>query len=443
MKKYKSLLPLVLVLLMVAACFSMINNAATTKREYNSYIKAANVAVEKKISIDVDEAYSKALDINPNVDDYIKWGEYYYDNGDYDTAVTIANNALNSFSKESKLYEFIMMNYEKLGKFEEFFETYKKCSSIGATNKEIISLFEKNKYAFYYDFDSYDIAYPFTSGAARVGIQEFQKEGLTYGFVSASGSLTPQYKAVGDFNWDEISVAPVVDMQDNAYYINKEGRKKYTVSPSGIKVKELGMYNCKVMPVFDGQKYYLCNMESEIICGPYEFISTISDNIGVIKENGKFYIINEKGEKVVDQPYDDVILDSRNIAYRNGLFVKIGDKYSLVDKDGKAITNLTFDNACLFGDSLAAVENNGKWGFINSKGELVIDYKYHEAQSFVSGFAGVKMNGKWGYIKIVDKKDVVALDYQFDDAISFGGNGTVTLVKTEGKWKKLCLYYTD
>lgn len=443
MKKYKFILPIVLVVLMAASCISIVNNAVTEKKEYNAYIESAQIAVEKKISIDVDAAYSKALDINSNVNDFIAWGKYYSDNGDYGTAISIGENALLSFSKDAKIYAFLMENYKMLNDYETFFETYKKCVSIGATNDDVINLYEQNKYAFSLDFDSFGTAYPFSSGVARITENNYgSSDKVHFGYVSASGMINPQFVSAGDFNSDEISVAPVVDKNGEAYYINKEGRKKYVVSPEGISVKELGFYSSKVLSVFDGEKYYLCDINSNIIAGPFEYLSTINNNIGVIKEGDNWKIINEKGEQISNQTFSNIVLDSKKIAYRNGLFAEIGDKYYLINENGEKITETAYDDAKLFVDGFAAVKSNGKWGFIDKNGNLVIDFKYHDAQSFSNGFAAVKMNDKWGYITYSekDKIDNVAIDYQFEDAVGFSTTSRVSIVKLNNQWKLLKLY---
>lgn len=443
MKKYKFVLPIVLVVLMIAACSTIVTNAVSEKQEYSAYIDDAHLAEKKKISIDVDEAYSKALEINSNADDYINWGSYYSVNSDYSMAVSIAEDALVKFPKNSEIYLFLMENYLHLKDYEAFFEIYDKCKSIGAADKSIDEIYESNKYLFSLEFDTYDFAYPFSSGVARTVINENTDDNETYfGYISDSGSIYPQYLSAGDFNSDEVSVAPVVNKNGEAYYINKEGQKKYVISPENIKVKELGFYSSKVLSVFDGEAYYLCDIKSNIIAGPFEYISTINNNIGVVKENNKWKIVNEKGEPISDQLFDDIILDSKQIAYRNGIFARVGDYYYLVNEKGEKICDAQFENACLFVDGFAAVKNGGKWGFIDNDGNLVIDYQYHDAKSFSNGFAPVKLNGSWGYIVYSEKdnKSIVAIDYQFEDATGFSGKSHVSMVKTNNKWKLMRLY---
>lgn len=440
MKKYKFVLPLALVILMVISCVTIVSNAVNSKKEFESYIDIAHKAAEKKISIDVDEAYNNALNISSQADVYLQWGKYYSDNDDFSTAISIGERGVETFPKSPELYLFLMENYLKIEDYETFFEAYDKCTSTGATNKAVIKLYEDNKYAFSLELDSYDSAFPFSSGVSRViGNTYSSDEEEYYGYVSASGSINAQYKDAGDFNLDEISVAAVVDKNDEAFYINKQGRK-YVVSPDNVQVKKLGYYSSGVLSVYDGKGYYLCDINGSIISGPYDYLSAVNDGIGAVKVGDKWQIINKKGKKIINDSYTDVILDSKEIMYCNGFFAQINGAYYLLNEKGEKVSNASYEDACLFVDGYAAVKNNGKWGFIDKEGKLVVDYIYHDAKSFSNGFAPVKLNGAWGYIIVEDGKPTVAIDYQFEDAVGFSATSYSAMVKSEGKWRLMKLY---
>lgn len=441
MKNKKTIIPIALIALMVISCVSIVNNAVTTKKEYDSYIKVAQEAEKKQISVDVDEAYASALDVKSNPDAYIQWGSYYSKIGDYNSAIKIGEEALDDFPKNSNLYAFLMENYLKVCDYETFFDAYKKSVSLGVTNKKIESLFKKNKYSYTLEFERYDEAYPFCDGVARVCSVGYAKEGVPcYGYISDMGEIAPQFLSAGDFNGDEVSVAPVVDLSGQAYYINTEGLKKYVIAPKGITVKELGMYVSGVVPVFDGTNYYMCNIDSDIIAGPFEFVSTINTDIGAVKQNGQWKLVNQKGKQIIDKTFTDIKLDSKNVAYREGFFAQEDGVYYFYNEKGEKVSNTSFEDAELFLDGFAAVKNNGKWGFIDHKGNLVIDYKYQDAHSFSNGFAAVKNDGRWGYIRFDDNTEELVIDYQFDDAVGFSLTSNISLVKIGDQWKILKLY---
>ena len=50
--------------------------------------------------------------------------------------------------------------------------------------------------------------------------------------------------------------------------------------------------------------------------------------------------------------------------------VRKGDKHGFVDKVGKLVVPLIYDEAMAFSESMAAVKQDGKWGFIDSTGKL-------------------------------------------------------------------------
>ena len=46
-------------------------------------------------------------------------------------------------------------------------------------------------------------------------------------------------------------------------------------------------------------------------------------------------------------------------------------KYGFIDKNGKVVIELQFDNAGAFSEGLAEVEKDGKWGFIDKRGKVM------------------------------------------------------------------------
>ena len=93
----------------------------------------------------------------------------------------------------------------------------------------------------------------------------------------------------------------------------------------------------------------------------YELIGYWDDDLGIVRLNGKWGVINTEGKEVVPLKYDDV-------------------EY--------------------FHEGLAAVKLNGKWGFVDKEGKEVIPLKYDSVGSFHEGLAGVLLNGQGG---LVDK----------------------------------------
>ncbi len=71
--------------------------------------------------------------------------------------------------------------------------------------------------------------------------------------------------------------------------------------------------------------------------------------------------------------------------------------------------------SCL-SEGLAWVQKDGKWGYINKTGKVVIPLQYDDAYSFYEGLAVVKKDGKYGFI---NKTGNIIVPLQYDDVGAF------------------------
>lgn len=433
---------------MVFSCYSIVSESISKNKEYKYYLETAREAANKKITIDVQDNYAKAIALKNTIDVYLEWGNYYLDIESYDMAVKFGENLIEIYPKNASAYEYLLNCYIETNNIEDFFSEYEHACSVGAVNDNIKELYSQSKYLYTIDSTDYLSANPFSSQMAKVLVEGYYDGSKSYGFANEKGDIAIQaeYKAAGDFNVvaeGEISVASVVDKNGEAFYIDKSGNRKYVIAPKDIIVKELGSYQSGVLSVFDGENYYLCDINSNIIAGPYKYISTMNMNIGVVQDNDGWKIIDNKGNIVSKEVFDGFALDDKDIAYRNDSLFAIKDgKFYLVDSAGKKITDTAFEDAKVFVDSFAAVKFDGKWGYINNQGNIIVDYTYEDAKSFANGFAPVSLNGKWGYIAIDDetKKAEIVIDAKFEDAQIFSTTSKSAFVKVDGDWNLLKLY---
>ena len=108
-------------------------------------------------------------------------------------------------------------------------------------------------------------------------------------------------------------------------------------------------------------------------------------------------------EKVKKEPSAQPVQQTKKYAWKGKYYeglamVRLDKKYGFIDKTGKEVIPIKYDNAWNFSEGLASVKLNGKWGFINKIGEEVIPLKYDKVENFSEGFAKVKLNGKVFYI---------------------------------------------
>ena len=65
---------------------------------------------------------------------------------------------------------------------------------------------------------------------------------------------------------------------------------------------------------------------------------------------------------------------------------------------------------------MAAVKTGGKWGYIDKTGKVVVEIKYDDAKDFSEGLAAVWKGGRYFYIDKTGKK---AIKSTFANAESF------------------------
>lgn len=126
--------------------------------------------------------------------------------------------------------------------------------------------------------------------------------------------------------------------------------------------------------------------------------------------------------------------------------VKLRGKYGFINKEGKEVIPLKYDNIYCKGyfsnmtgsgwsstEYLMSVSQNNKWGFINQKGELVIPIIYSQVQSYVyadDNFILCKKEGKWGAI---GQDMCTKIPFEYEELGGFY-NGHPCKAKKEGKY---------
>ena len=129
----------------------------------------------------------------------------------------------------------------------------------------------------------------------------------------------------------------------------------------------------------------------------FEEVRCFVECVANVKQDGKWGIINHKGELVVPCVYDDMLTCS------NGLIgVELNEKYGFINTKGDVIIPLIFDGVSSFSDGLANVVENGIAKFINPKGkvEIISPSTFSRLQDFSDGIA----MGLFYYQTAINKK---------------------------------------
>ena len=171
----------------------------------------------------------------------------------------------------------------------------------------------------------------------------------------------------------------------------------------------------------------------------YDSVEDFSEGLAAVFLNGKMGLIYKTGKEIIPVKYDSVGKWDEDLSveenfeefpshapyhdhdghFSEGLTpVRANRKSGFVDKIGKEVIPLMFDDTGCFSGGLAPVKLNGKWGFINQKGEVVIPLKYGFADEFQGEYAPVvSLQGEEGFGFInKDGKIVVPLGYADEEA---------------------------
>lgn len=431
MKKYRALVPIVLIVVLVASWVMLISGGAKVGDQYDEYVELARGFAKDGITKYAIENYSLALEIKSSPELYKEVADYYKSQNANNEYVNWCEDFLAVYPKSQIAYECMVEAYLKNSEYKNCFDVIYTSQKRNIKSDYIDKVFEEIKYIYRMDYNSYEDIGVYSNNYCAVSV-----EGL-WGFVDRFGKLRISTKYAKVNEYSQSAFAPVVTQDEDTYFIDKSGEK---VMVANEKYSSFGMLvnNVVAAQKTDGKYTYL-NNKLEPMFGDYDYASTMNNNRAAVTKGDKWYIINEKGENIGSDSYLDIILDEKEIAYRNDrLFVSTAKgKYILIDGSGNRIGSLEFEDAELFmGEQCAAVKMNGKWKFINKDGKLLSDKAYDGAKSFLNGMAAVCIEGQWGF---VDESEKVVIETKFQDASYFNEKGSC-FVKSNDEWQLLKLY---
>ena len=170
-----------------------------------------------------------------------------------------------------------------------------------------------------------------------------------------------------------------------------------------------------------GDTYSYYDYDFAPIALSYQFDQMSGNACGVaaVSREGKWGIIKDSGETVVDYMLEGVAVNSLGNAFAgNRAMVKENGEWYLIDTEGNHIGENSYADAkAPESDSYIAVADaNGRWGYIDRNGNQVIDYQYNDAKSFSNHLGAVKSVDDWGYIS---EKNHLIIEENYKDAQPF------------------------
>jgi len=159
----------------------------------------------------------------------------------------------------------------------------------------------------------------------------------------------------------------------------------------------------------------------------YEYASDFRNEVGIVRKNNKWGVINAKDELVLECKYDAISF----LENTNERILKVttnSEKYGIIDTLGQVLVDLQYDEIGHFSEGRLAVRRNGLWGFVNQYGQEIIPCRFRTVNPFQEGLATVKLSSTWG---VIDKQGDKVIDFKFSKI----GNFVNGLVWVNQKYK--------
>ena len=241
------------------------------------------------------------------------------------------------------------------------------------------------------------------------------------------GYINENYEEVIECKYDEAHDFKnrIALVKENGYYgyIDKQGKEVIS-----CKYDEIFDFRCGLAVVKrDGYYGYINQNNKEVIECKYNDASYFNqDGKACVNQDGKIYIINNKGEIIDLKLHEDGEADKYLYDYNNSNDTKLGEfsndlqvvkdreKYGYNDQHHYRVTTKLYDEAFPFKNGKAVVKKAGKYFYLKVFGYFRKEVEeskccYEAASDFVENIACVKISGKLFFIN--EYYDIIKWDF--------------------------------
>lgn len=173
----------------------------------------------------------------------------------------------------------------------------------------------------------------------------------------------------------------------------------------------------------------------------YGYISPVINERAFYKANNKWGIMDIQNNSIQEAIYDKIVINNNmlseaftpNGTFQDNMYVFIGDKQGMIDKNGKAFIPVKYDSLGVFSENMIVAKCCNLYGYINSNGEECIPLTYSHADNFSEGLAAVK-NEKGKYL-FIDASGVMVIKPHEYDRVGQFQNGTCKVYRKDKVWE--------
>lgn len=173
----------------------------------------------------------------------------------------------------------------------------------------------------------------------------------------------------------------------------------------------------------------------------YGYISPVINERAFYKANNKWGIMDIQNNSIQEAIYDKIKINNNMLSeaftpdgtFHDNMYVFIGDKQGMIDKNGKAFIPVKYDSLGVFSENMIVAKCGNLYGYINSNGEECIPLTYSHADNFSEGLAAVK-NEKGKYL-FFDASGVMVIKPHEYDRVGHFQNGTCKVYRKDKVWE--------
>jgi len=232
----------------------------------------------------------------------------------------------------------------------------------------------------------------------------------------------------------------------------KKGNKYGIISENNeilvpCKFDEISCFENEIYGIKSGSKYslWLPNV-SEGLSFNYDYLDDVYGTVAnkfIVKNNGKYGVIDKNENVIISYIYDSLIADSFDEDKQVALIIaKTKNKYGVIDENGQVRIDFKYDEL-MHGNSGVWDEENGatyivklneKYGVINMHGTEIIPCNYDKVEISqypleLKEYYKVNKNNKWGMVSL-ENKEVIPIKYDEIDE----SDGRACKVRNGDNW---------
>ncbi len=222
----------------------------------------------------------------------------------------------------------------------------------------------------------------------------------------------------------QVGMEKVTDVGEKHYNVLLRDNKTGLLGPKGWEVPPVlevdlilpgseGLFPAKK----SGKFGFIDNSGNWIVGNQYDEVGTFKEGIAAFRQDEKWGFINNQGTEITGADYEQV-----SFFHKGKAIVKQEGKHLLIGKDGKPILEKTYDRISLAADNYYISENEDKFGLISPEGKEIVEPKFQELRREDLNKILVRLGDKYG---ILDENGDYVLPVYYKSIVFDSGNNQI------------------